>query len=536
MKTIIGNRLVNFLFNPALRPIEQESLSFAILNTIYRQEQRLKRSGECLMTRKIILESIEKNIGLRLDVSEKYFESLLQKLKRELYIAEYEETSKKEPCYRCTESGISHCLEAKNENRRIVKKCHEWFRSRVEKHMGEELPRHIWGEISKKFEEHVNSISLFQAKEIARLHFDDALEIEKSAGEELRTLKRKNEKINKAFERAIQDLRFNRPDMVDRWIFIKRYSFLIAKVFPFDKEIREFLLEDLKGKRICLDSNVIISLIVNRDKFHSRATEIFQILLNNDINFFWHELTEEEIDRVLKASEEIVEYLRILGEKDRDRILKSRMPSLVRTYFRDEWANWESLENDFNERFKQLRGHKQRITMQKLQPAEFSPDKDILKDFAKKTRKLGKGKAHDAALLLWIYCLRRKYEGGKEKRKRELALLPDHWLITFDRILHRFERENMAIDEPLSLSFDTLIFLLDPYVLAKASEGFFGLGENFGMEASTQKVMNGAKKPVEEAMEETIKRGPSYLNYNTCQRKIWQIIVESNLESFSQEG
>lgn len=494
------------------------------------------------MTRKKILELIENDIGLKLGVSEQYFDSLLQKLKKECYIVEYEETSEKEPCYRCTKSGISHYVEAKNENKKIIKKCHEWFRSEIEEYLGEKLPRHTWGEIKKKFEEYINSISLFQAKEIARLrsssftYYDDTLETEKSVGENLGELKRKNEKLNKAFEKAIFDLEFNRPDIVDRWIFIKRYSFLITNVFPFDKEIRDFLLEDLKGKRICLDSNVIISLIINRDKYHKRATEIFKILFNNNIHFFWHKLTEGEINRVLRASEEIIEYLRILSEKDRNEILKSRMPSLVRTYFRDGWTNWESFENDFNERFNQLKRHKQRIDMQKFPPEKFSLDNGILKGFEKRTRKIGKGKIHDATLLKWIYYLRRKYEEGTGKRQKELALLPDHWLVTFDRVLHRFERENMAIDEPLSLSFDTLVFLLNPYELAKASEGFFGLGKDFGMEASTQKVMNRDKNAVEEVMEETVKKKTSDLNYETCKRKIWQIITDRNLESFSQEG
>ena len=272
------------------------------------------------------------------------------------------------------------------------------------------------------------------------------------------------------------------------WFYRCGAERMISKVLPYDQNIKDALAYDtLKSVTVYLDTNVLIGVLSSSDKHHRRALQIMRFFEKQGMPFVWGAETEHEFRRTLDFAGRLVAFLRPQFPHDRVRVVQDveELPSFVRTFYFEDWGNWEAYKSSVLSRYDALRKHSRKAALDRLLSEErYRRDWDestkqmerlLALAGSKEPGSASKGNAHDARALAAVLVLRNNLPAEfiaaadvSRLSQPDAFLMTPFWFLTFDdkiRDMNSMETQ-MSIELPLALSFTALVSLYDPYALA----------------------------------------------------------------------
>jgi len=282
----------------------------------------------------------------------------------------------------------------------------------------------------------------------------------------------------------------------EEFILAYIYNSLLFTILPYllDTSLNQYLSKQVKKTRLCLDTNVLLAILLDFDRDHSIAIEILHTLKDLKVQLFWHDLAEEEIRKKFKVTRDSVEAIKALPPPQRRNVLNAMWSEgYINTFFSGEYKSTLDMERTV---FKKLNLTKKsqyyakldnkhffefEQTLQKvaecMKREKWSEVQEIInnairKKFSCNNISDGIHSNHDSTILQWVYGLR-QISKNTTKTAKEGRYLAHHWIVSLDKELletaNKIEDvDNSNLNQPLAISLRTLRLIVDPADLIRA--------------------------------------------------------------------
>jgi hypothetical protein len=278
------------------------------------------------------------------------------------------------------------------------------------------------------------------------------------------------------------------------FIYAYTYNSLLFTLLPYipDTSLNEYLCGQIKNTKLCLDTNVLLAILLDFDRNHTVAIEILQTLRELNVQVFWHDLAEREIRKKFAATRDCVEAIKSLTPVRRRNVLNEVWgEGYINTFFRGEYKSTLDMERTVLDRLRLTKdsdfyarsngvyflGFEKTLKnvadkmQKKWAGVEQRIDRETRKKFARPTN-AGIHLEHDREILKWVYGLRHLSRETIETEKAE-RYLARHWVVSLDKKL--IEAANAVNDssdfnfnQPLAVSLRTLRLIVDPMDIMQA--------------------------------------------------------------------
>lgn len=278
--------------------------------------------------------------------------------------------------------------------------------------------------------------------------------------------------------------------------FIHAYTYnsLLFTLLPYipNTSLNKYLCEQIKNTKLCLDTNVLLAILLDFDRDHTVAIEILQTLRELNVQVFWHDLAEREIRKKFAATRDCVEAIKALPPARRRNVLNQVWgDGYIDTFFRGEYKSTLDMERTVLDRLRLTKdsdfyarsngvyffGFEKTLKnvadkmQKKWTEVEQRIDRETRKKFARPTN-AGIHLEHDREILKWVYGLRHLSGETIETEKAE-RYLAQHWVVSLDKKLIEAasavsDSSDFNFNQPLAVSLRTLRLIVDPMDIMQA--------------------------------------------------------------------
>lgn len=280
--------------------------------------------------------------------------------------------------------------------------------------------------------------------------------------------------------------------------FIHAYTYnsLLFTILPYliDTSLNQYLSKQVKKTRLCLDTNVLLAILLDFDRDHSIAIEILHTLKDLKVQVFWHDLAEKEIRKKFNVTRDSVEAIKALPPPQRRNVLNAMWSEgYINTFFSGEYKSTLDMERTVfkkldltkksqyyakldNKHFFEFEQTLQKVT-ECMKTEKWSEVQEIInnairKKFSCNNISDGIHSNHDSTILQWVYGLRQISQNTIETEK-EGRYLAHHWIVSLDKgLLETANKigdvDNSNLYQPLAISLRTLRLIVDPADIIRA--------------------------------------------------------------------
>jgi len=281
----------------------------------------------------------------------------------------------------------------------------------------------------------------------------------------------------------------------EQFIHAYTHNALLFTLLPFipNTSLNSYLSKKIKNTKLCLDTNVLLSLILDFDRDHSLALEIFRTLQELGVQIFWHDLAEDEIRKKFSHTRSAVEAIKALPPARRTQVIKTVWnEGYINTFFRGKYRSTKQMEEAALQKLKRTKhgnmyarpngshfftpGESYSQMERGSSKDKWSKTKRIFEDQIKikfgRQVNTGVHYKHDVEILCWVYCLRSL---SKDKIKPDTisTYIAHHWIVSIDKrfvsITNNLKNSNDSnLNQSLAISLKTLRLMIDPADILRA--------------------------------------------------------------------
>ncbi len=536
-KTIkITNEDIGILFHPRAPEMRNEALAFLILRIICQSDQGMLKSEikkklreeynweitESSLSERTENSPIERTL-LYLQNPSLQWDGSVDSKSPLPFISIRLRPSDRKHVFQATENGFKLINGAKSEYDTLMQSVSKNATTLIEQKFGKEYqPFKKEPELRDKVEELI-------VDKLKRIAFDEAKDVLKTlkfSKEDITAFEKYHSKIlnniseNKISEKIRQlSKNFPRGKNIDifqdtltglinnlkggtsceaweEFIHAYTYNSLLFTMLPYllNTSLNQYLSEQVKKTRLCLDTNILLAILLDFDRDHSIAIEILHTLKDLKVKVFWHDLAEEEIRKKFRVTRDSVEAIKALPPPQRRNVLNAMWgEGYINTFFSGEYKSTLDMERTV---FKKLDLTKKSQYYAKLDNKDFFEFEQTLQKTAEcmKTEKWSKVQEiinnairkkfscnnisdgihsnHDSTILQWVYGLR-QISQNTIKTEKEGRYLAHHWIVSLDKGLLETANKIGAVDnynlnQPLAISLRTLRLIVDPADIIRA--------------------------------------------------------------------
>ena len=469
----------NFLYSPKIRNVQHGSLSFVVLCAI-------KESEEPTFDK--VKQEFTKLSGLDI-CDDNFFEEAFGELHKNGYLCNDK--------LKCTEKGIKHLEYASRNYEKLKVDVEKYFIGELKRlycgkyHQDFDFKSNVTEKLIRRFWHCLEHNAILKFENIRNIFRVGAIKNEMSN----KCIKCYCQKENPFHEKDLDNPKnrimsvyydfinnFNKqskiPDKIENIQTIYQYSLLVSELLPLNNGIRTFFEDDFKNKYFYLDTNVIICALAHYDKnniYIDTFLKKLKKLNQGSLNIFWDSETEDELKEVFRSSKSLIKALECYSSLHLQQITSSvALPSFVIDYFGGNWHNVESYGTYLRKRYLKLKNYSKETNkkLNRISGNDAPTNNFTEREYKTYAKKSGLRLKHDVKMIAELLNLR-KQSLLKNKNK----LISDHWIITFDDSLIKFqESENVKKEfqaygvQPICVGLNALKLLMEPYILTKSSE------------------------------------------------------------------
>lgn len=288
----------------------------------------------------------------------------------------------------------------------------------------------------------------------------------------------------------------------EKFIYAYTYNILLFILLPYIPDIgmNKYLAGRLENTKLCLDTTILLALLLERDRDHTLALEVFKGLEELGARVFWHPLAEKEIRKKFSFGSRAVGAIKTLPPARRELVIRSVWgDGYINTFFNGGYRSTQDLERTAFRKLRKVSEEegksfyaiidgkdffdlaeiRQSLNSDSEEKERFKETKQqINREIHKKFSKFSKPQKihpqHDKEILEWVYGLRLL---ATSPCPTEIEwYLAKYWVVTLDqglcRASHSLRRPDDCFrDQSLAISLTTLRAILDPADVLQAIEG-----------------------------------------------------------------
>ena len=495
----INNYLIkDFLYSPKFKLIRKKHLliypTLEIIISLNKQLESDSSKVEFKATTNEIKKKILSDYGIQLE--NEAIDLILYDLKQEEWITYLPNPNEKLNIISCTENGLNYYKKSSKEEKEVINEVKKYFVSEFKGRYNRQFPNDDlnlseaeWNSLFKAFYqsmefyvEKINIGTLSLRKKRAYPDYISALKSNKSYNNICSNCKEINERFI---------IRENHPKEYERLYTNILYHKIALRILS-DNTLKQFLSKDLEHKKICLDTNALISIIASSEINHQYMQFFLKYLKNqylkkdekNKLNVFYFDETLVEFNYQLELARNFIQDIRLYSPEQLNEIAYSRIriPIFARDFLKGRWYSWKLYQEFILKRLKKLnelcQDSLEKYSNIKVNEKTKSDVKRILGLYyslysSRDRRKSKKQLDHDVSIIAKIITLRNE---EKEREKLELSnsnhdlslILIDFFLLTFDKIFLRFSQDKKVIEhfgeQPLFIGKKALQLLMWPHM------------------------------------------------------------------------